>query len=107
MSPARARKRPDPRVLAAVGALYAAGTLVARRLGYRLGGNLVVRCRKGHLFTTLWIPGASLKAIKLGWARWQRCPVGHHWSLVTPVRDASLSEEQRRSATAHRDVRLP
>lgn len=27
--------------------------------GYRMGGNLVVRCRKGHLFTTIWVPGAS------------------------------------------------
>jgi len=25
--------------------------------GYPIGGRLVVRCRQGHLFTTLWIPG--------------------------------------------------
>ena len=24
--------------------------------GYRLGGNVVVRCQKGHLFTTIWVP---------------------------------------------------
>jgi len=24
--------------------------------GYPLGGQVVVRCREGHLFTTLWIP---------------------------------------------------
>ena len=62
------------------------GTVVARFLGYRVGGNTVVRCRRGHLFTTLWIPGASMKSIRLGWWRVQRCPVGNHWSLVVPVR---------------------
>jgi hypothetical protein len=82
-------------------------TLVARRLGYRIGGNVVVRCRRGHLFTTLWIPGVSLKSIRLGWWRVQRCPVGRHWSIVAPVRQADLSEEQRESAHAVRDVRLP
>jgi hypothetical protein len=40
-------------------------TLIARRLGYRLGGDVVVRCRQGHLFTTLWIPGVKLKAVDL------------------------------------------
>ena len=60
------------------------GTVIARRRGYNFGRNTIVRCRQGHLFTTTWIPGASLKAIRLGWARFQRCPVGHHWSLVTP-----------------------
>ena len=53
-----------------------AGTVVARRLGYGVGGNTVVRCREGHLYTTIWIPGASLKALRLGWARLQYCPVG-------------------------------
>jgi hypothetical protein len=28
----------------------------------RLGGNVVVRCSQGHLFTTIWIPGGSLKS---------------------------------------------
>lgn len=82
-------------------------TLVARGLGYKLGGNVVVRCRKGHLFTTIWVPGGSLKAVRLGWARLQHCPVGHHWSLVTPVRDADLTDEERRIAAEHRDVRIP
>ena len=54
-----------------------------RRIG-RPGGNIVVRCRAGHLYTTLWIPGISVKALRFGWWRFQRCPVGHHFSLVTP-----------------------
>jgi hypothetical protein len=82
-------------------------TIVARRLGYGVGGNAVVRCRRGHLFTTIWLPGASLKSIRLGWWRIQRCPVGPHWSVVTPVRVADLSEVERRSAAEHRDVRIP
>ena len=80
---------------------------MARRLGYKVGGNVVVRCRQGHLFTTIWVPGASLKAIRLGWARLQRCPVGKHWTLVTPVKDATLTQEERRRAGQHHDVRIP
>ena len=84
-----------------------AGTVVARRLGYGIGGNTVVRCREGHLFTTIWIPGASLKALRLGWARLQYCPVGRHWSLVTPVRVADLTEAERQAAAEHHDIRVP
>jgi len=80
---------------------------VARRRGFLLGANTVVRCRSGHLFTTLWIPGASLKAVRLGWWRFQRCPVGVHWSLVTPAKASDLTEEERELASQHRDVRIP
>jgi len=81
---------------------------VALRLrGHRMGGNLIVRCGKGHLFTTIWLPGVSVKALRLGWWRFQRCPVGRHWSFVTPVRESELSEDEKRRATEHRDVRLP
>ncbi len=93
--------------LAGAAAFLALYTVVARKLGYRLGGNVVVRCRRGHLFTTLWIPGVNLKAIDLGVARIGHCPVGHHWSLVVPVRDKDLSEDQRRQAAARHDIWLP
>ena len=83
------------------------GTVVARRMGYKVGGNTIVRCRDGHLFTTLWIPGASLKALRLGWYRFQRCPVGNHWTLVKPVKDADLTTEEREAAEQIHDVRLP
>ncbi|HUK94297.1 MAG TPA: hypothetical protein VLU96_04500 [Gaiellaceae bacterium] len=75
--------------------------------GYPIGGRLVVRCREGHLFTTIWIPGASLKALRLGWWRVQRCPVGQHWSIVTPVREIDLSRRQRRLAARQRDTWVP
>lgn len=75
--------------------------------GRRLGGNLVVRCSEGHLFTTIWIPAASLKSVRFGWWRLQRCPVGKHWTIVTPVNEAKLGAEQRRRAAEARDVRIP
>jgi hypothetical protein len=75
--------------------------------GYPLGGNVVVRCRRGHLFTTLWLPGVSIKSARLGWWRIQRCPAGRHWSLVAPVRRSELSNGDRKAAERARDVRLP
>jgi hypothetical protein len=95
------------RITAIAIAIIVVGTLIARRRGYKVGGNVAVRCRAGHVFTTLWIPGINLKALDLGLARLQFCPVGRHWSLVTPLRDADLTEEQRQSARAHHDVWLP
>lgn len=77
------------------------------RRGYGVGGNVVVRCHKGHLFTTIWVPGASVKSIRLGPRRVQWCPVGRHWSLVTLVDKSDLSARQLRSARAHKDVRVP
>jgi len=84
-----------------------AATVVARLLGYELGRNTFVRCRHGHLFTTIWIPGISLKSLRLGWARYQFCPVGRHWSIVTPVKGATLSDDERALALAAHDVRIP
>ena len=82
-------------------------TIVGRRRGYGFGRNTVVRCRQGHFFTTIWIPGVSLKSVRLGWWRIQRCPVGSHWTVVVPVREADLAEDERRAAHEHRDVRIP
>lgn len=83
-----------------------AAVLALRLLGYQFGRNTTVRCREGHLFTTTWIPGASLKAIRLGWWRLQRCPVGAHWTLVHPVKEGELSDEER-AAAGRRDTRVP
>jgi hypothetical protein len=99
-------RRATRTVLIVAGAITGV-TLIARRLGYKLGPNTVVRCRKGHLFTTIWIPGVKLKALDLGPARVQRCPVGKHWSLVAPVRDEDLTDEERQFAREHRDIRIP
>lgn len=82
-------------------------TIAMRLRGYPIGGNVVVRCRQGHLFTTIWVPGASLKSLRLGWWRYQRCPVGKHWSIVTPVKESDLTDEDRRIAADNRDIRIP
>jgi hypothetical protein len=101
-------RRSSKALLPAAVAVLAVGTVAARRRGYSgLGGNTIVRCRKGHLFTTIWIPGASVKSIRLGPRRFQYCPVGRHFSLVAPVKDEDLTSDERRAATARRDLRIP
>ncbi len=94
-------------VFAGVAAAYVAGTIIATRQGYSFGKNTVVRCRRGHLFATVWIPGASVKALRLGFWRIQWCPVGRHVDLVRPVKNADLTETERMLARAHHDVPVP
>ena len=81
--------------------------LALRARGYPIGTDVVVRCRRGHLFSTIWLPGISLKSVRLIWWRVQRCPVGRHWTIVTPVRANELSEDEARAARERKDVRLP
>lgn len=102
-----ARSRRKRQIAIVVVASYVVGTVLARWRGYRFGTDLVVRCRRGHLFTTIWIPGISFKSLRLGWWRFQRCPVGGHWSIVTPVKEGDLPESDRRLAAGHRDIRIP
>lgn len=94
-------------ILAGVVAAYAAGTIIATRRGYSFGKNSLVRCRRGHLFTTVWIPGASVKALRFGFWRLQWCPVGRHVDLVRPVKSADLTDAERTFALAHHDVPVP
>jgi len=67
----------------------------------------IVRCRAGHLFTTTLVPGASLKAVRLWNVRFERCPVGRHWTIVKPVDPSTLSPEEIAAARVHHDVRFP
>lgn len=94
-------------VLTGVVVAYVAGTIIATRQGYTFGRNAVVRCRQRHLFTTVWIPGASIKALRLGFWRVQWCPVGRHVDLVRPVKGADLTEAERSFAASHHDVPVP
>jgi hypothetical protein len=75
--------------------------------GRPIGGRLVVRCRQGHVFRTLWIPSVSVKALRLGWLRFQRCPVGGHWSIVTPVRQSELGAPERQAVSSRLDTWIP
>jgi len=63
---------------------------------HRPAGNGTVRCR-GHLFTTIWVPGTSLKPINLGWWRFHHCRAGHHWTIV-PLVEASGSIDGKSGA---------
>jgi hypothetical protein len=92
-------------LLIAAGVLLETAALWQR--AHRLGGNVIVRCRQNHLFTTIWIPAVSLKALRLGWWRGQYCPVGGHWTTVTPVDAAELSDDERSAAALSHDIRSP
>jgi hypothetical protein len=100
--------RRSHRFLAGAAVLTGAeAAFVALRRGRLLAVDTVVRCHRGHLFTTYWIPGVSFKSIRLGPVRVQRCPVGGHWSVVTPVNASDLSERERRRARRTRDIPIP
>jgi hypothetical protein len=94
-------------VFAAIVAAYVAGTIIATRRGYVFGKDTVVRCRRGHLFTTVWIPGASVKSLRLGPWRLQWCPVGRHADLVHPVKSGDLTDAERSFALSHHDALIP
>lgn len=84
------------------------GAAAGQKRGYSgMGGDTIVRCSRGHLFTTKWIVGSSVKAVRLGSRRYQRCPVCKKWRIVAPVRDDELTDEDRRTAAEHHDTRLP
>jgi hypothetical protein len=84
-------------------------TRMMRRRNIKTKGSsdVVVRCAKGHLFTTIWIPSASFKAVRLGMKRYQHCPVGKHWSMVTPIPVDQLSDAERIEAARVHDIRIP
>jgi len=65
-----------------------------------------VRCKAGHLFTTIWMPLGSLKAARFGNRRFQRCPVGNHWTMVVRLdRDAADPADLEAAAAVH-DIRV-
>jgi hypothetical protein len=66
-----------------------------------------VRCSAGHVFTTIWVPLGSLKAVRLGWRRFQYCPAGRHWAMVAPLDQGSAPREELEAAARVHDVRIP
>jgi hypothetical protein len=76
---------------------------VSKISGRALVGKIQVRCGKGHVFTTTWSPLGSFTAIRLGGARFQHCPVGHHWALVRPVQDGDVTGEDRQLSARDRN----
>jgi hypothetical protein len=100
-------RRPSRRAVILAGGVIGVEAVALKLRSGRFAGDVVARCREGHLFTTIWIPGGSLKSLRFGWWRFQWCPVGKHWSIVTPVKESELTEEERRSAADTRDIRIP
>ncbi len=105
MASSKRKRRLAVGAIVAVG--YVVGTIIARKQGYSFGRSVPVRCRQGHLFTTTWIPGASLKSLRLGLWRVQWCPVGRHIDLVRLVKEADLSLEELEFAAEHHDIPVP
>lgn len=66
-----------------------------------------VRCKAGHLFTTIWMPLGSLKSIRWFDRRYQYCPVGRHFTAVFPLDPAAAGEADLERAAAVHDVRIP
>lgn len=67
----------------------------------------IVRCRDGHLFETPYLPAMSFKAVRLGPERFQRCPVGRHWVMVTRVPEEELTAAEVADARRHRTSPIP
>ena len=78
-------------------------------------GSVRVRSGSGHGATFELVipavprgqPGARVLTIHRSavrpWVERGGCPVGNHWSLVVPVPEADLTEEERQFAREHRD----
>jgi hypothetical protein len=67
-----------------------------------------VKCRRGGVFQTVWIPLVSLNAVRMGQdTRWQRCPVHSRWEIVEKVDPRELSRAEREEAAAHPAGWLP
>jgi hypothetical protein len=81
--------------------------MFARFRRFARKSDRVVRCNNGHLYTTIWVWGGSLKAVRLGTRRYQRCPVCRHWTMARLVDPDSLTPQEREQAAAVHDVRIP
>ena len=65
------------------------------------GPVVIVRCMRGSLFETVWIPLVSIKAIRLGPLRIQRCPIHRRVEIVRQVDPATLSDAERAEAARY------
>lgn len=92
-----------------LGAVVLLIVILAIALSARAAGGTerIARCRSGHLFTSTVVPGASIKAIRLGRVRFQRCPIGNHWTIVGWVDPATLTADELAAARSTHDTRLP
>lgn len=66
-----------------------------------------VRCADDHLFTTIWIPFVSLKSVRMGGRRFQRCPVDGHWSTVERLDPETTDPGELEAAALVHDIHIP
>lgn len=50
---------------------------------------------------------ASAKALRFGSKRYQHCPVGKHWAMVSPLDEQSCDTEDLEQARKVHDLRIP
>lgn len=67
----------------------------------------IVRCDSGALYSTIWLPLISFKAVRFGSARLQRCPVHRRWERATQIDVTALTDDERRRAVSTVDVGIP
>ncbi len=67
----------------------------------------IVECEQGGLFSTIWVPFVSLKAVRLGSKRLQRCPIHKKWEKVHRVETSTLSADALANARVVTDSRIP
>jgi hypothetical protein len=67
----------------------------------------IVRCSRGGVFQTIWIPMMSFKAIRLGRHRIQWCPVHERRELVERVDPATLTNAELAQAAAYPPSPIP
>lgn len=71
------------------------------------GPVVIVRCMRGGLFETVWIPLVSFKALRLGPLRIQRCPVHGRVEVVQLVDPTTLSDSERAEAARYPAEPIP
>jgi hypothetical protein len=92
-------------VLLMIGVVVAVANIWSRRAGYSIPGRTAVRCSKGHVFKTRWVMGGTLTAVRLGpLLRFGHCPAGDHWATLHPVKDADLTNVERRALDEQADA---
>lgn len=65
-----------------------------------------VICSEGHVYGSVWVPLASLKAIRLGNRRLQRCPICGRFRMTRRVPPEEQTPEVLAAAEQRHDTRL-
>lgn len=67
----------------------------------------IVRCSEGGLYSTIWWKWGSLKAVRLGPLRVQRCPIHHRWEKPRRANIDELTATELAAARSVVDTALP